>query len=416
MTTTTPAGVEGPPTAPPAGPSPGSPCWVDVNPYPFGSEGIPVETSAQPAQTCSQAFKGEPPGSQCALTVTSMAFRAWNRGLAATDTGQGSGAGCEQSLRSLALQRRLLVPESRLSGLQRLPGPHSRVGGQARLLADWGPDRPELEPSLPIRRRNARMGVASNCRKQRWHMGGRRKKPQTWRDHLGRLLRLERLLVLRHLRHRRALGRHTLERCISVPTAELASGRIHRRGRPRRSQGNPFGVAVSATSRTLRARIGKRNPARTRRSAPARDATSQAEGPSRRSRSRRRRAHRPTIPTGPTSSRSTSTPRARAGWPATPPGLRVWSRARIPARLSQPPSAALPTRAGIDLRGKHDLHGHIGTPFHLHTPRLQRRRTCQLLPVVLDRGHPGRRRSACGREPAPPQGRAGGRPKRKAGR
>jgi hypothetical protein len=90
-TTTTPAGVEGPPTSPPANPSPGSPCWVNVDPYPFGNEGIPVETSAQPAQTCSHAFKGEPPGSQCALTVTSMAFRAWNRGLAATDTGEGSG-------------------------------------------------------------------------------------------------------------------------------------------------------------------------------------------------------------------------------------------------------------------------------------------------------------------------------------
>ena len=88
-TTTTPAGVEGPPTSPPASPSPGSPCWADVDPYPFGSEGIPVETPAQP---CSLVFKGEaPPGSQCALTVTSMAFRAWNRGLAATDTSEGPG-------------------------------------------------------------------------------------------------------------------------------------------------------------------------------------------------------------------------------------------------------------------------------------------------------------------------------------
>ena len=85
-TTTTPAGVEGPPTSPPTGPTPGSPCWVDVNPYPFGSEGIPVETPAQP---CSFVFKGEaPPGSQCALTVTSIAFRAWNRGLAATTTSE----------------------------------------------------------------------------------------------------------------------------------------------------------------------------------------------------------------------------------------------------------------------------------------------------------------------------------------
>jgi hypothetical protein len=85
-TTTTSAGVEGPPAAPPAGPSPGIPCWVDINPYPFGSEGVPVETPAQP---CSLVFKGEaPPGSQCALTVTSIAFRAWNRGLAATTTSE----------------------------------------------------------------------------------------------------------------------------------------------------------------------------------------------------------------------------------------------------------------------------------------------------------------------------------------
>ncbi len=85
-TTTTPAGIEGPPTYPPAGPAPGSPCWVEVDPYPFGSEGIPVET---PAQSCALVFKGEaPPASQCALTVTSMAFRAWNRGLAATTTSE----------------------------------------------------------------------------------------------------------------------------------------------------------------------------------------------------------------------------------------------------------------------------------------------------------------------------------------
>ncbi len=88
-TTTTPAGVEGAPTSPPASPSPGSPCWVDVDPYPFGSEGVPVQTDT-PAQRCSLVFKGEgPPGSQCALTVTSMAFRAWNRGLAATYAGEG---------------------------------------------------------------------------------------------------------------------------------------------------------------------------------------------------------------------------------------------------------------------------------------------------------------------------------------
>jgi hypothetical protein len=85
-TTTTPAGSEGPPTSPPASPSPGSPCWVEVNPYPFGSEGVPVET---PIPSCALVYEGHAPGSQCALTVTSMAFRAWNRGLAATNTGAG---------------------------------------------------------------------------------------------------------------------------------------------------------------------------------------------------------------------------------------------------------------------------------------------------------------------------------------
>ena len=85
-TTTTPAGSELPATAPATNPSPGNPCWVDVNPYPFGSEGIPVQT---PTQTCGRVFKGEAPGgSQCALTVTSLAFRAPNRGLAATDTSE----------------------------------------------------------------------------------------------------------------------------------------------------------------------------------------------------------------------------------------------------------------------------------------------------------------------------------------
>jgi hypothetical protein len=58
--------------------SPGNPCWVDVQPYPFGSEGTPVESSK-----CARGPDGADPVS-CFLTVTSMAFRSWNRGLAAT--------------------------------------------------------------------------------------------------------------------------------------------------------------------------------------------------------------------------------------------------------------------------------------------------------------------------------------------
>lgn len=90
-TTTTPAGVEGPPASPPASQSPGSPCWVEVNPYPFGSEGRPVQTPSDlpPSQLCGRVLTGQaPPGLQCALTVTSIAFRAWNRGLAATYTSE----------------------------------------------------------------------------------------------------------------------------------------------------------------------------------------------------------------------------------------------------------------------------------------------------------------------------------------
>ena len=49
-----------------------------MTPYPFGSDGNPASPGAL-GVPCDQA----PVGTQCALQVTSMAFRAWNRGLAA---------------------------------------------------------------------------------------------------------------------------------------------------------------------------------------------------------------------------------------------------------------------------------------------------------------------------------------------
>lgn len=67
----------------------GHPCWTEVKPYPFGTDGNPVDTT-------SPACKASDPGPNwngdigsstlgpCYLQVTSMAFRAWNRGLAAT--------------------------------------------------------------------------------------------------------------------------------------------------------------------------------------------------------------------------------------------------------------------------------------------------------------------------------------------
>jgi hypothetical protein len=67
--------------------SPGSPCWTEVDPYPFGIEGGPVDMSDP------QCAPVSPPGPgwvgdqvSCYLTVTSLAFRAWNRGLAAVTT------------------------------------------------------------------------------------------------------------------------------------------------------------------------------------------------------------------------------------------------------------------------------------------------------------------------------------------
>src|SRR5262249_40285773 len=55
--------------------------WIDVAPYPFGSDGNPVDDG-------SPACKPSVSGAQlsCYLVVTSLAFRSWNRGLAATSS------------------------------------------------------------------------------------------------------------------------------------------------------------------------------------------------------------------------------------------------------------------------------------------------------------------------------------------
>jgi hypothetical protein len=84
-----------------------APCWVDVKPYPFGSftgpsgieEAGPVDVESKQwlAEHPQCVRFGIVPGSNgnrapengCYLTVTSMAFRSWNRGLAATYPSQG---------------------------------------------------------------------------------------------------------------------------------------------------------------------------------------------------------------------------------------------------------------------------------------------------------------------------------------
>jgi hypothetical protein len=65
-------------------PTSGDPCWIEVTPYPFGNDGNPVDLS-------SPRCRVQP--SPCAeLPVTSFAFRAWNRGLAATSSAVPGGS------------------------------------------------------------------------------------------------------------------------------------------------------------------------------------------------------------------------------------------------------------------------------------------------------------------------------------
>jgi hypothetical protein len=81
LTVTTPA----PPSSTNAAPGP---CWTDVTPYPFGSDGNPVDPSS-PLCAPNPTTGDQLP---CYLTVTSMAFRSWNRGLAATSTTPAGGS------------------------------------------------------------------------------------------------------------------------------------------------------------------------------------------------------------------------------------------------------------------------------------------------------------------------------------
>jgi hypothetical protein len=72
----------------PASPSPGNSCWTEVDPYPFGYDGNPVNPNSAYCATDVARNSGG-----CYLTVKSMAFRAWNRGLALVEPSTpGSGA------------------------------------------------------------------------------------------------------------------------------------------------------------------------------------------------------------------------------------------------------------------------------------------------------------------------------------
>jgi hypothetical protein len=72
----------------PATPTPGNPCWTDATPYPFGADGNPVDPRSgacgpsvfPPGPSYQGDYNNDP---SCYLQVTSLAFRASNRGLAA---------------------------------------------------------------------------------------------------------------------------------------------------------------------------------------------------------------------------------------------------------------------------------------------------------------------------------------------
>lgn len=67
--------------ADPGSPAPGSACWIEVTPYPFGFDGDPVDPTRQ---RCT--LDGTPAPITCYLVATSFAFRAPNRGLAAVSS------------------------------------------------------------------------------------------------------------------------------------------------------------------------------------------------------------------------------------------------------------------------------------------------------------------------------------------
>ena len=205
--------------------APGSLCWTDVQPYPFGRDGEPVDESSS---ACRLSVAGA--AQACYLTVTSFAFRAPNRGLAAA-TNLGDTVPEHHALRRLALQRRTLVPRPDLSRQARLPRRHRAVGGQARLLADrpLAVRRCALAEPLPLRRSELRVAAARAADGDAQPRHAARRDAAARSDHLRRLQGLERLLVLRLVRHARALGRHGAERRLGGPGRAVA--RLRDRGR-----------------------------------------------------------------------------------------------------------------------------------------------------------------------------------------
>jgi hypothetical protein len=79
--TTTPVCAQTVGASQPSSPAPGNPCWTEVTPYPFGFDGTSANPNSQACANYLVSIGGQP--YDCYLTVDSMAYRAWNRGLAA---------------------------------------------------------------------------------------------------------------------------------------------------------------------------------------------------------------------------------------------------------------------------------------------------------------------------------------------
>ena len=115
--------------------------------YPFGFDGNPVQPSSAGVPGVGAGATGRDDPIVCYLSVDSMAFRAWNRGIAVTSPPPNSEA-VHDPLRRLAVQRHQVVPRPDVPGAVGMQGTDRSVGGQARLLGGW-PDRAGRRRSWP---------------------------------------------------------------------------------------------------------------------------------------------------------------------------------------------------------------------------------------------------------------------------
>ena len=316
---------------PPADASDGA-CWTDIEPYPFGAEGEAVNSTNCP-------FVPESiEAATCYLTVTSMAFRAWNRGVAAT-TEKSSGASQNKGANPYGVwlfNGDHWYPSPGFPGSKVCPGhtvvwagklDYWLVGGSPGEHDEWAHlcrfdgESLEWEP-LAI--------------------------PAATKQHLLEKVEIENGQEVLKLRP----GTITSAACFAWNNCwffgtygtvihwdgEGPCGRLPGSRRRAGFKGNTparWRAKVCSANRWVwrwapRAKAERRSTIRWRawKGPRRRSCTAPAEAPSRPLRSRRppRRCRGAAIPTGPTSSESTSTPPARAGRRATPRGCALTNR------------------------------------------------------------------------------------------